>query len=70
MSARMHLEFPLPRSSPACGGRKREFGEPVSPPLKPAGYAKPAVDGWEGECPAFSLAKAVPPCSFTAGAAP
>ena len=30
-------------ASPASGGRRREFGEPVSPP------PKPAVDGWEGE---------------------
>jgi hypothetical protein len=31
-------------SSPACGGRRREFGEHVLTPPKPAGYAKPAVD--------------------------
>ena len=37
------------RPSPASGGRRREFGEPVSPPPEPAGCAKPAVDGWEGE---------------------
>jgi hypothetical protein len=70
MSARMHLEFPLPRSSPARRGRKREFGESVSPPLKPAGYAKPAVDGWEGERPGFPRTKAGTPCHHPAGAVP
>ena len=44
-------------SSPAGGGRRRDFGEPVSPPLKPAGCAKSAVDGWEGEGNAFSFVK-------------
>ncbi len=36
-------------TSPACGGRRREVGEHVSTPPKPAGCAKPAVDIWEGE---------------------
>jgi|GEM_PF-3447125 len=37
--------------SPASGRRRREFGEPVSPPPEPTGCAKPAVDGGEGETP-------------------
>jgi len=35
--------------STARGGRRREVGEHVSTPPKPAGCAKPAVDIWEGE---------------------
>ena len=34
---------------PPVGGRRWEFGEHVSPPPKPAGCAKPAVDSGEGE---------------------
>lgn len=37
--------------SPPSGGRRREFGEHVSPPPEPTGCAKPAVDGGEGETP-------------------
>lgn len=43
--------------SPASGGRRRDFGEHVSPPPKPAGCAKPAVDGREGECRGFSFVR-------------
>jgi len=45
--------------SPEGGGRRREFGEHVSPPPKPACCAKMAVDGWEGENSGISAS--IPP---------